>query len=93
VKAQYESERYRARERVRGAPSYADLGDFKSVTLVHLGGKFQATENLALSATIYNLLDEDFIDYQAYDNGSSYGNRYANAEEGRRLWLSANVTF
>ncbi len=93
VKAQYESERYRARERVRGAPSYADLGDFKSVTLVHLGGKFKATENVALSATIYNLLDEDFIDYKAYDNGSRYGNRYANSEEGRRLWLSANVTF
>jgi len=93
VKAQYESERYRARERSRGAPSYADLGDYKAVTLVHLGGQFQASENLGFSATIYNLLDEDFIEYRAYDNGASYGNLYANSEEGRRLWLSATYSF
>ena len=93
VKAQYESERYRDRERVRGAASYDDLGDFKAYTLVHLGGQFQATQNLQFSATIYNLLDKDFIDYQAYDNGAQYGNLYANSEEGRRLWLSANLTF
>ncbi|MGO1501483.1 MAG: TonB-dependent receptor domain-containing protein [Marinobacter sp.] len=93
LKAQYESERYRDRERVRGAPSFDDLGDFKSFTLVHLGGNFKATENLTLTATIYNLLDKDFVDYRAYDNGSSYGNVYANSEEGRRLWISANVTF
>lgn len=93
LKAQYESERYRNRERVRGAPSYADLGDFKSFTLVHLGGNYKATESLTFSATIYNLLDKDFVDYRAYDNGASYGNVYANSEEGRRLWVSANVTF
>ncbi|OEY66087.1 TonB-dependent receptor domain-containing protein [Marinobacter sp. X15-166B] len=93
LKAEYESERYRARDRVRGAPSYHDLGDFKAFTLVHLGGRLQATQNLAFSAAIYNLLDKDFIDYQAYENGTLYGNRYANPEEGRRLWLSANLTF
>jgi outer membrane receptor for ferrienterochelin and colicins len=93
VKAQYESERYRARDRIRGAASFADLGDFKSVTLVHLGGQFKASENLGFSATIYNLLDEDFIEYRAYDNGAQYGNLYANTEEGRRLWLSATYAF
>jgi len=93
LKAQYESERYRNRSRVRGAPAYSDLGDFKSFTLVHLGGNFKATDNLTFSATIYNLLDKDFVDYRAYDDGSKYGNVYANSEEGRRLWVSANVTF
>lgn len=93
VRAQYESERYRNRQRVRGAPSYDDLGDFENFTLVHLGGTYQATDSLGLSATIYNLLDKDFIDYRAYDNGGSYGNVYANSEPGRRLWLSATVTF
>lgn len=93
VKAQYESERYRARDRIRGAASYADLGDFKAVTLVHLGGQYQATDNLGFSATIHNLLDEDFIEYRAYDNGNRYGNLYPNSEAGRRLWLSATYSF
>lgn len=93
LKAQYESERYRNRERVRGAPSFADLGDFKSYAVLHLGGSFQATESLSFNATIYNLLDKDFIDYRSYENGTEYGNVYANSDEGRRLWVSANYMF
>ena len=78
-------------------------------TLLHLGGSFRATENLTLNATIYNLLDKDFAKGRAYNTyanngtftGSAYGTDYANfgqsttglVEEGRRLWLSANITF
>ncbi|MDC8804189.1 TonB-dependent receptor [Halomonas pacifica] len=91
--AEYRSERYRNRSRVRGAPSYDDLGDFKAYSLFHLGGSYAVADNVTLSATVYNLLDQDFVDYRAYDNGNSYGNVYANSEEGRRLWLSARFEF
>lgn len=93
VSAEYRSERYRNRQRVRGAASFDDLGDFKSYSLFHLGGSYAVTDNAKVSATIYNLLDKDFVDYRAYDDGSKYGNVYANSEEGRRLWLSASYEF
>tara|TARA_R110002049_G_scaffold18198_6_gene69834 strand:- start:6485 stop:8617 length:2133 start_codon:yes stop_codon:yes gene_type:complete len=91
--AEYRSERYRNRASVRGAPSYDDLGDFKAYSLFHLGGNYAVTDSLNLSATIYNLFDKDFVDYRAYGDGTSFGNVYANSEEGRRLWLSARYEF
>ncbi|WP_027965876.1 TonB-dependent receptor domain-containing protein [Halomonas halocynthiae] len=93
LSAEYRSERYRNRERSRGAPSFADLGNFKSYSLFHLGGSYAVSENAKITATIYNLLDKDFVDYNAYDDGNKYGNVYANSEEGRRLWLSASYEF
>ncbi|MGM0825989.1 MAG: TonB-dependent receptor domain-containing protein [Pseudomonadota bacterium] len=93
LSAEYRSERYRNRESVRGAPSFADLGDFKAYSLFNLGGNYAVTEQLNLSATIYNLFDKDFVDYRAYGDGTSFGNVYANSEEGRRLWLSARYEF
>ena len=96
---------------------YDTLGEnAKAYTLFHLGGSFKATENLTLNATIYNLLDKDFVNGKAYTtytspnnagigggiaNGTAYGTDYIQStqsttgvlEEGRRLWLSANLTF
>jgi len=89
---------------------YDTLGEnAKAYTLFHLGGSFKATENLTLNATIYNLLDKDFVNGKAYTtygnngvaNGTAYGTGYIQStqsttgvlEEGRRLWLSANLTF
>lgn len=96
---------------------YDTLGkNAKAYTLFHLGGSYQATENLTLNATIYNLLDKDFVKGRAYStytapngagigggvaNGTAYGTDYSQStqsttgvmEEGRRLWLSANLTF
>ncbi|MGO1793874.1 MAG: TonB-dependent receptor domain-containing protein [Oceanisphaera sp.] len=95
LSGEYRSKRFRAKEQSRGAASYDDLGDFKAYSLFNLGASYQASETVTLNATIYNLLDKDFIDYKPFDyNGStSYGNAYNNIEEGRRLWLSANVQF
>ncbi|WP_198650103.1 TonB-dependent receptor [Zobellella maritima] len=76
-----------------GAATFDDLGDFRAYTLFNLGGSYRASDNVTLNATIYNLFDKDFIDYQAFDNGDSYGNTFAHIEEGRRLWLSANIQF
>ena len=89
---------------------YDTLGkNTKAYTLLHLGGSFKATENLTLNASIYNLLDKDFVNGKAYTtfsnsgpaDGTSYGTDFAHStsgttgvlEEGRRLWLSANLTF
>ncbi|MEA1607461.1 TonB-dependent receptor domain-containing protein [Pseudomonas spirodelae] len=92
---------------------YDTLGkNTKAYTLLHLGGSFKATENLTLNASIYNLLDKDFVEGKAYDTysyanngsltmGTAYGTDFAHStsgttgvlEEGRRLWLSANLTF
>lgn len=95
LSAEYNSERYRNRQRVRGQPSYADLGDFKSFTVWNLGGRYQLTNSVTLNATVYNLFDKDFVDYRAYQtgNGVNYGNIYAHPQTGRRLWVSANVQF
>ncbi|CAH1043618.1 TonB-dependent receptor domain-containing protein [Halomonas sp. TD01] len=93
LSAEYRSERYRNRESVRGAPSFDDLGDFKAYSLFHLGGSYAFTEQFNVSATIYNVFDKDFVDYRAYGDGTSFGNVYANSEEGRRLWLSARYEF
>nr|WP_298055735.1 TonB-dependent receptor [uncultured Halomonas sp.] len=93
LSAEYRSERYRNREAVRGAPSFDDLGDFKAYSLFHLGGNYAVTDRFNVSATIYNLFDKDFVDYRAYGDGTSFGNVYANSEEGRRLWLSARYEF
>lgn len=89
---------------------YDTLGkDTKAYSLLHLGGSYRATDNLTVSATIYNLLDKDFVDgtpYTTYSNrgvanGTAYGTDYAHStqsstgtiEEGRRLWLSATLDF
>ncbi len=95
LSAEYLSERYRARERVRGAPSYDDLGDFKAYSLFHLGANYRVTNKIRVSAAIQNLLDKDFVDYRPYTDGSDilYGNVYANNEPGRRLWLSTTIDF
>ncbi|MBU3825597.1 MAG: TonB-dependent receptor [Candidatus Oceanisphaera merdipullorum] len=99
VSGEYRSERFRSIERAQGSATYDELGDFKAYSLFHLGGSYQASDNVTLNATIYNLLDKDFIDYKQYSyisNGNvvnAYGNTYTNIEEGRRLWLSANIQF
>lgn len=97
VKAEYRSERFR---RTSGATNlaYENFGDYKAFTLFHLGGSYQATDNLVLNATIYNLFDKNFIKYTPYvsnlNTGAiSYDNRYNNNQERRRLWVSATYSF
>ncbi len=79
------------------------VGDLKAYEVFHLGGSFRASENVTFNATIYNLFDKDFLDGGFYTSGSdtfwaSYYTQTAQStsgtlEEGRRLWLSANITF
>lgn len=93
LRGEYRSERY------RGAGLVQDqLGDYKAYTLLHLGARYRLNEQVTLNAAIYNLLDEDFIDYRPYvsnlaTGAIAYSNLYVNSDEGRRLWLSVNFDF
>ena len=97
LKGEYRSERFR-----RTGPTvdfaYNAFGDYKAYTLFHLGASYQASENLSLGATLYNLLDKDFVSYERYASNAAgttfaYGNEYNNNQERRRLWLSATYEF
>ncbi|NML06940.1 TonB-dependent receptor [Sphingomonas sp. G-3-2-10] len=82
--------------RFRGAGAAQNaLGDFGGYALFHLGGSLNVTEKLRFGATIFNLLDTDFVSYLPYRSGATtvYAAEYANNQEGRRLWLSATVDF
>lgn len=85
-----------ASSRYRGAGDAQDqLGDYEAYALFHLGGSWAVQDNVSFNATIYNLLDEDFIEYMPYQSRGSlaYSNAYAINQEPRRLWLSVNVSF
>jgi len=80
------------------------LGPLRSWTQLHLGGAWRASGDVTLNATIYNLLDKDFLEGGYYTNESGaagWGSYYAQIgrgttgtiQEGRRLWLSVNVAF
>lgn len=98
LRGEYRSERYRSTT-VGTTQSVTDqLGNYSAYSLFHLGGRYQLTDTISLNAAIYNLLDKDFIDYHPYVSNPTtgalaYANMYANSEDGRRLWLSANVSF
>ncbi len=82
--------------RFRGVGAAQDqLGDYKRYALVHLGGAYDVTHNVRLSATIYNLLNDNFVKYVPYtSNGqTAYANQYAINQEPRRLWVSVNAKF
>lgn len=90
VRGEYASPRY------RGAGDAQDqLGDYKSYALFHLGGAYDVSDSVTLSATIYNLLNDDFVNYVPYTTrgATAYSNRYAINQEPRRLWLSVNARF
>lgn len=90
ARAEIRSSRYRG----AGADQTA-LGNYKGYELFHLGGSLQVTPAFRLGATVYNLLDTNYVEYLPYQNGAAlaYASEYANNQEGRRLLLSATVDF
>ncbi len=80
------------------------LGDLKAYEVFHLGGSYRASDNVTLTATIYNLFDKDFLKgsyYTTNTGATSWASNYIQSaqsvsgtlEEGRRLWLSATIDF
>lgn len=100
LRGEYRSRRTRFTTNSRNAspnmPKY-----YEAYGLLHLGAGYAVTNNVTVNATVYNLLNTDFLEYVAYqgtptdDNptGIMYTNLYNNHQEGRRLWLSVNVQF
>lgn len=88
LRGEYRSERFRS-----DAPARAALGDFKAYSLFHVGGSFQVTERVTVNATVYNLLNKDFVRLLPYGTPVAYGAEYTNNQEPRRLWLSVKVDF
>ncbi|SDS31982.1 outer membrane receptor for ferrienterochelin and colicins [Halopseudomonas litoralis] len=102
-------------ERTRFTQRYANLnaddqaierqvGDMDAYELFHLGGAYRASDNVTLTATIYNLFDKDFLEGTTYVDSAGdtqWSSNYAHItrgtsgtiQEGRRLWLSATVDF
>ncbi|MCQ4323736.1 TonB-dependent receptor [Stutzerimonas stutzeri] len=108
-KGEYRSERARFTDRYENLTAanqalYDAAGDLKAYEVFHLGGSFKASQNVTLNATIYNLFDKDFTKgtYYTTNTGSTgWASDYIQSaaatsgtlEEGRRLWLSANISF
>lgn len=90
VRGEYRSKRFRS-----DAVARATLGDFKGYSQFHVGGAYEVSENVTLNATVYNVLDKDFLRYLPYRSGAStlYANEYNNNQQGRRFWMSVNVDF
>ncbi|WP_447989919.1 TonB-dependent receptor domain-containing protein [Achromobacter spanius] len=68
--------------------------------LASTGGSYTVNKNVTLSASVFNLFDKNFVNYGPTKVGSTtpaananWTNSYRQVLEGRRLWVSANITF
>ncbi len=109
LKGEYRSERARFTNRYANLTpanqAIADAaGELKAYEVFHLGASFKAADNVTLNASIYNLLDKDFLEgkrYVTHTGSTDWASDYIQTaaattgtlEEGRRLWLSATVDF
>lgn len=68
---------------------------YRPYWLVGVGGSYQLNKNVVFNASVENLFNKKFVDYGAYSTtgAAGWGNAYYSIQEGRRLWLSANITF
>ncbi len=76
----------------------AEAGGIKADRSVDGGIDEPRSSQLNLNATVYNLLDQNFVEYAPYVSNTttgaiSYTNLYSNNQEPRRLWLSLGYTF
>ena len=63
--------------------------------MAHLGGGYQLSRNVMLNATVYNLLNTNFLAYRPYvlNNVTTYAGVYNNLQEPRRAWVSLTYNF
>ncbi len=73
----------------------AALGAYRPYGLVHVGGSYTLSRRLTLNATVFNVLNTDFLAYEPYElNGQvQYASPYNNLQEPLRFWASLNVAF
>lgn len=97
LSGEYRSERYRSPDTATSTAK-ATYGDYRAYSLFHLGGAWRFSPQLTFNATVYNLLDKNFVEYGPYVSNTatgaiSYTNLYSNNQEPRRLWLSATYSY
>lgn len=105
LRGEFRAKQLRTRLGSRTASSLASLEEFrrqnphlseyyKPYFLLHLGGGYRFNQHFKLNFGIYNLLNQNFIDYvQIAGNTPTYVNNYNYVREGRRYYLSLNVDF
>lgn len=91
---------YAEADRVRGWDADGKyLPDYKAYQVFHLGGSYNVSETLTLSARVNNLLDQDFSDYEVdwKDNAGTWEatklDDYKVIDKSRNFWISANMRF
>lgn len=95
LRGEYNSKRSRGADRTQ-MNIQNQLGEYKSYALFNMGGSYVVSENINLSATIYNLANKSFVDeYSPYLDGGAlkYASAYSIVDEGRRLWVSLSISF
>lgn len=94
TQAEYKSERYRPEDNAT-SNTKALLGDYKAYYLINIGGTYKINKSFTINMAINNLLDKDFVEYQAVrnNNNPAFANQYISTMEPRRLWVSANYAF
>ena len=91
---------YAEADRVRGWDADGKyLPDYEAYQVFHLGGSYNLSENLTISARVNNLFDKDFSAYEVdwKDNAGQWEatklNDYKVIDKSRNFWVSANMRF
>ncbi|MCA5918958.1 TonB-dependent receptor [Pectobacterium brasiliense] len=83
---------------------YDNLGsDFKSFTVVNLGGSYKISKDVTLNGSVNNLLDKDFTKTYVFPVGTgttTAGDYFTSSQvtsgsvlPGRNYWMSVNINF
>lgn len=94
--SEYRSDRFRGVNSATG-----DFQYYKGYHVMHLGGQYQFSPNLTLTARVNNLLDKDFTSFDSDfvlntttgEYSLSATDHYNNKDKARNFWLSLNVSF
>jgi outer membrane receptor for ferrienterochelin and colicins len=86
--------------RTRGTSATAlaatqQIGPFQGYGMAHAGAGYQLSKQVTLNATIYNLLNTNFLTYlpYVYNRVTTYASVYNNLQEPRRIWMSVTYQF
>lgn len=86
LRAEYRAKQY------QGLSQTGKQAFYDPYWLFGVGGAYKVNKNITLNASVENLFNKKFVNYGATPAGG-WGNAYYKVQEGRRLWLSANMTF
>ncbi|AKC87636.1 TonB-dependent receptor domain-containing protein [Pseudoxanthomonas suwonensis] len=88
-------------DRYRGVDANGNHLYFKDYEVLHLGAQYRFSDNIAVSARINNLLDQDFTSFRTtWSQNAATGawtpthvDDFNNKDKARNYWLSLNVSF